>query len=162
MSEPFACSNEFKVPKCFVYSSLLTSETVWHVRCFLVFPYTLYKCFLLFVCVCALCEFVLRLFAKSIQGNAILGGLSDIFFSGLINLPSFALPSVRVGCLWLSSQFILWRVSSSIWVLSVGSMSFIWNSFQMLWEAWFYLFIGGGGGWGRWVWGRAYRRNKAE
>jgi len=60
-----------------------------------------------FLCVCALCEFVLRLFAKSIQGNAVLGGLSDIFFSGLINLPSFVLPSVRAGCLWLSSQFIL-------------------------------------------------------
>lgn len=97
-----------------------------------------------FLCVCALCEFVLRLFAKSIQGNAVLGGLSDIFFSGLINLPSFVLPSVRAGCLWLSSQFILWRVSSSIWVLSVGSMSFIWNSLQMLWEAWFYL-LGGEG-----------------
>lgn len=70
-----------------VYSSLLSAEAVCQIRCFLMSPYTLYKCFLIFFIFffwCMLCEsveFMLRPFAKSLQGNAIFRGLSDqVFF----------------------------------------------------------------------------------
>lgn len=64
----------------------------------------------------------------------------------MINLSSFVALSLywaleaKVGYLCSSSQFIIGSVLSSVWVLSVDLMSFLWSSsFQIRWKAWFLL-----------------------
>lgn len=49
-------------------------------------------------------------------------------------------PSVKGGYPCSSSQFVIWSVLSSVWVLSADLMSFLWrSSFQMHWETLFLL-----------------------